>query len=72
MQWFGDGFHKRGRSGLEFSPAPALDSAVRSANPVKNAASFSCTLAFVPKQVVAVTSSRAQSQIASSALNSGL
>ena len=41
-------------------------SAARSASPAKKLSIFSCTLALVPKQVLAVTSSRAQSQIASS------
>jgi len=42
------------------------------ASPTKKASSLSRTLAAVPKQVFAVTSWRAQSQMASSGLKSGL
>ncbi len=47
-------------------------SPVRSLSPSRKCAIFSCTLALVPRQVLAVTSPRAQPQIASSALKSGL
>lgn len=47
-------------------------SALRSASPAKKGSSFSRALAAVPKQTLAVTSFRAQPQIISSALKSGL
>ncbi len=47
-------------------------SAVRSASPAKKRAIPSYTWALVPRQVLAVTSSRAQAQIAASGLKSGL
>ena len=47
-------------------------SAVRVVSPAKKASIGSWTLALVPRQALAVTSSRAQAQIASSGLKSGL
>ena len=49
-----------------------LTSAERSFNSSKNCPTVSHTLAFLPRQRLAVTSSRVQSPFASSALKSGL